>query len=386
MDEGSTLRLNNNNNNSSGSTLETPAPRRVLESSDLGQMIEPNVRLQIGRDLLQNAKQSFEKESVLIKKQDCTVYHGIHKRSGTRVLIKKYRMRAPSMVNEQYLAEVSLLQTLSCPYFIGYLGSFVAERQKVAWIVAEECSGGTLSGVLQYCPSGISEVEIAYLAMPLLSALNVLHSMQLMHNDFKPANIFLCLDGTPKLADLGHHTKVFGQCQQRSSTPDYQAPEVLAKLPASTSADIWSLGITLIELAEGAPPLFSLSSQNFEYHAIHFPPPTLSYPSSFSSVFISFVESCLQKDPNTRPSASQLLHHPFLSLRSIFPSRLRELARAHLQDNARVTSYGSSSSASAAYSLYDDQATSTLEPGPFPEFELTSNRSVDFTSESDRSS
>jgi serine/threonine protein kinase len=126
----------------------------------------------------------------------------------------------------------------------------------------------------------------------------------------------LTSEGIPKLADFGASALLSSSTRKRHTfigTPYWMAPEVLTECEYDTAADIWSLGITLIELATGSPPHFEFKPMKVVFHVPRNPSPTLPDPSQFSPEFNAFIAACLVKDELARPSASELKKHPFIS-------------------------------------------------------------------------
>eukprot|EP00598_Pedospumella_elongata_P013936 CAMPEP_0185012262 /NCGR_PEP_ID=MMETSP1098-20130426/98211_1 /TAXON_ID=89044 /ORGANISM="Spumella elongata, Strain CCAP 955/1" /LENGTH=699 /DNA_ID=CAMNT_0027541317 /DNA_START=430 /DNA_END=2529 /DNA_ORIENTATION=- len=149
----------------------------------------------------------------------------------------------------------------------------------------------------------------------LLSALAYLHAERKIHRDVKAGNILVAADGSVKLADFGvtgQLTDSIDKRQTKIGTPFWMAPEVISQSAYDGCADVWSAGITAIELCKGAPPY---ANRIHPFQAILLipknPPPVLD--GAFSDQFKDFVASCLVKDPAARPSASALLRHPFIT-------------------------------------------------------------------------
>uniref|UniRef100_A0A8C2FRM5 non-specific serine/threonine protein kinase n=1 Tax=Cyprinus carpio TaxID=7962 RepID=A0A8C2FRM5_CYPCA len=179
---------------------------------------------------------------------------------------------------------------------------------------------------------GLEEPQIRVICKQMLEALQYLHSMKIIHRDLKAGNILLTLDGDIKLADFGVSAKNTKTLQRRDSfigTPYWMAPEVvmcetMKDAPYDYKADIWSLGITLIELAQIEPPHHELNPMRVLLKIAKSEPPTLEKPAKWSMEFKDFLKKALDRNPETRPTAAQLLEHPFVS--SVKTNRpLREL-------------------------------------------------------------
>uniref|UniRef100_A0A8C1K946 non-specific serine/threonine protein kinase n=1 Tax=Cyprinus carpio TaxID=7962 RepID=A0A8C1K946_CYPCA len=185
----------------------------------------------------------------------------------------------------------------------------------------------TLTEFCVYClclselDRGLEEPQIQVICKQMLEALQYLHSMKIIHRDLKAGNILLTLDGDIRLADFGVSAKNTKTLQRRDSfigTPYWMAPEVvmcetMKDAPYDYKADIWSLGITLIEMAQIEPPHHELNPMRVLLKIAKSEPPTLEKPAKWSMEFKDFLKKALDRNPETRPTAAQLLDHPFVS-------------------------------------------------------------------------
>ncbi|XP_074460080.1 serine/threonine-protein kinase 10 isoform X2 [Larus michahellis] len=185
----------------------------------------------------------------------------------------------------------------------------------------EFCPGGAVDATMLELDRGLTEPQIQVICRQMLEALHYLHSKKIIHRDLKAGNVLLTQDGDIKLADFGVSAKNMKTLQKRDSfigTPYWMAPEVvmcetMKDTPYDYKADIWSLGITLIEMAQIEPPHHELNPMRVLLKIAKSDPPTLSCPSKWSLEFRDFLKTALDKNPETRPSAAQLLEHPFVS-------------------------------------------------------------------------
>eukprot|EP00045_Choanoeca_perplexa_P007163 m.63225 g.63225 ORF g.63225 m.63225 type:complete len:296 (+) comp13960_c0_seq1:186-1073(+) len=189
------------------------------------------------------------------------------------------------------------------------------------WIIIELCDGGSLSGVLDKTSAGLEEDPIAIIAGQMLLALAFLHECNVIHRDINCSNTLITNHGTVKLADFGVSALMKNSSQRRSTfvgSPHWMAPEVVAceNAPTNTyhlSADIWSFGITMIELAQKQPPYHDLHPIKVLFKIASAAPPTLDPSRGFSDDMNSFLATCLMKDATARAKAPQLQEHAFCS-------------------------------------------------------------------------
>jgi len=181
------------------------------------------------------------------------------------------------------------------------------------------CGLGSVRDLMTTLERSLTEPEIAAVCKGAISGLDYLHSHpnnKIIHRDVKAANILLTEEAEVKIADFGVSAQLetATKTEEQTGTPLWMAPEVLLNQKGGygCKCDIWSLGITAIEMAEKYPP-------NSDMHPLRAmkliptkPPPTFSKPESFSTSFQDFVAKCLTKDPTTRPSANELSKHPFI--------------------------------------------------------------------------
>ncbi|ODN02300.1 Myosin-IIIa [Orchesella cincta] len=192
------------------------------------------------------------------------------------------------------------------------------------WYVMELCSGGSVTdlaqGLRKFEGRRLTEFQIAYILREVVDALIHLHTHHCIHRDVKGHNILLTGEGRVKLVDFGVAARLKDTYARRNTsigTPYWMSPEVIAcerQIDSSydVRCDVWSLGITAIELAEAEPPLADLHPMRALFQIPRNPPPTLSKPHDWSSEFNDFVAECLIKDMDQRPFMVELRQHPFL--------------------------------------------------------------------------
>ncbi|XP_068452565.1 STE20-like serine/threonine-protein kinase [Clinocottus analis] len=231
---------------------------------------------------------------------------------------------------EDYMVEIEILASCDHPNIVKLLDAFYYEAK--LWILIEFCGGGAVDAVMLELERPLTEPQIRVVCHQTLLALVYLHDNKIIHRDLKAGNILLSLNGDVKLADFGVSAKNTKTLQRRDSfigTPYWMAPEVVMcetskDRPYDYKADIWSLGVTLIELAQIEPPNHEMNPMRVLLKIAKADPPTLMQPSRWSPEFSDFLKRCLDKHVDNRWSPTQLLQHSFVS--GVTDSRpLREL-------------------------------------------------------------
>ncbi|XP_031270167.1 mitogen-activated protein kinase kinase kinase ANP1-like isoform X1 [Pistacia vera] len=250
------------------------------------------------------------------------VYMGMNLDSGELLAVKQVLIAENSASKEKTQAhikeleeEVKLLKDLSHPNIVRYLGT--AREEESLNILLEFVPGGSISSLLGKFGS-FPEAVIRTYTKQLLLGLEYLHKNGIMHRDIKGANILVDNKGCIKLADFGASKQVVelatvSGAKSMKGTPYWMAPEVILQTGHACSADIWSVGCTVIEMATGKPPW---SQQYQEVAALFYIGTTKSHPPIPEHLSVEakdFLLKCLQKEPNTRPTASELLKHPFVT-------------------------------------------------------------------------
>ncbi|XP_038079118.1 myosin-IIIb-like isoform X2 [Patiria miniata] len=237
-------------------------------------------------------------------------------------------MDAVSDIEEEIEAEYHILKDCcdhrNLPRFFGaYYKSTPATKHNQIWLVIELCEAGAVTDLVRGMLESHEkpdEVIIAYILRETLKALHHLHSHRVMHRDVKGHNVLMTSDSRIKLIDFGVSAVLKGRSKRNTSvgTPYWMAPEVIAcgqqlECYYGTKSDIWSLGITAIELADGEPPLKNLHPMRALMKIPRNKPPTIQHPAKWSPEYNDFIARCLVKDTEQRASTTELLSHPFLA-------------------------------------------------------------------------
>jgi len=237
----------------------------------------------------------------------------------------------------------------------------------------EFCDGGSALDIMNACNKTFLEDQIAAICACMVQGLIYLHSHKILHRDLKAGNILLTSDGIAKLADFGVSAKLQHTLEKKDTvvgSPYWMAPEVISVQKDKTEgydmkADIWSLAITAMELAEGKPPLFEIASLRVIFLIPARDPPKLQKPDKWSTEFNEFLSVCLQKNPHDRPSAKELMNHPFI-LRGIKKqSLLKDLVQETLPalQKAREEKKKEEQKRAAEESEDEDGRASNFTPG-----------------------
>ncbi|XP_037612250.1 TRAF2 and NCK interacting kinase b isoform X11 [Sebastes umbrosus] len=251
------------------------------------------------------------------------VYKGRHVKTGQLAAIKV--MDVTGDEEEEIKAEINMLKKYSHHRNIAtYYGAFVKKNppgmDDQLWLVMEFCGAGSITDLIKNTKGNtLKEEWIAYVCREILRGLTHLHQHKVIHRDIKGQNVLLTENAEVKLVDFGVSAQLDRTVGRRNTfigTPYWMAPEVIAcdENPDATydfKSDLWSLGITAIEMAEGAPPLCDMHPMRALFLIPRNPAPRLK-SKKWSKKFQSFIDSCLVKSHSQRPSTEQLLKHPFI--------------------------------------------------------------------------
>jgi len=221
-------------------------------------------------------------------------------------------------------------------FIVKYYGSYFSRKSNTLWLILEYCSSGSAIDLMLSMDRTFSEVEVATIMEMVLQGLIIIHNKNLIHRDIKGANILLSEDGYAKLGDFGVGAQLLTEKYRKSKkgSPYWMSPQVASNLKYDFKTDIWSLGITCIELIEGEPPFSELKPKSVMEKMSKNPPK----PSEFvdfnehTDEFRSFIEHCLEIDPNKRYTAEELLKHEFITKFSKGRKYMINLIKEHAAD------------------------------------------------------
>lgn len=245
------------------------------------------------------------------------VYKAEHRPSGRLAAAKICELKSEDELQDLNV-EIDILSVCRHPNIVELIESYYYDSR--LWMLIEFCEGGAVDSIMNELEKPLTEPQIRYVCRQICQGLSFLHKNRVIHRDIKAGNTLLTLGGEVKIADFGVSAKNKFTLQKRDSfigTPYWMAPETIQcetvrDNPYDYKADIWSLGITLIEFAQRDPPHHDMSPVRVLLKIQKGDPPKLDFPSRWSKEFSDFISLCLNKDPTKRPNADELMDHPFI--------------------------------------------------------------------------
>ena len=233
--------------------------------------------------------------------------------------------------------ETSLMRLINeSDYIIKYFGSYYSRQTNTIWLILEYCSSGSAVDLMLSMGRTLSEVEVATIMEMVLKGLIHIHKINLIHRDIKGANILLSEDGYAKLGDFGIGIQMTDEEYRTSKkgSPYWMSPQVILNRNYDMKTDIWSLGITCMELVEGEPPYGDLKPEEVMEKIAKNPPKAgdIIDVKEHTDDFIDFVNKCLEINPNKRPTANMLINHPFIKKLARGNEYLAQLIEQHIDE------------------------------------------------------
>ncbi|XP_061413078.1 myosin-IIIb-like isoform X3 [Lethenteron reissneri] len=300
-------------------------------------------------DQLKDPSDTWELVETIGKGTYGKVYKATSRKDGSKAAVKTLDP-VNQDIDEEIEAEYSILTSLpEHPNIVRFFGMYYQKdgvNGDQLWIVLELCNGGSVTDLVKGQLKRGERMDvmlIAYILRGALLGLNHLHSHNIIHRDIKGNNILLTTDGGIRLVDFGVSAQVSKTRVERNTavgTPFWMAPEVIAceqqlDYMYDRRCDVWSMGITAIELGDGDPPLYELHPMRALFKIPRNPPPTLKQPELWPPLFNEFIAQCLVKDFERRATVSQLLEDPFIQQvegrEQELQKQLTELIDLHLQ-------------------------------------------------------
>jgi len=277
-----------------------------------------------------NPKTMFKRMTIAGKGGFGMVFSALSIVDKSKVAIKRMP-HATERDKRANLREVQYLLECDQPNIVKCKAAYECIEDKEIWVVMELMEGGTLDEAVAQGYE-FNEKHIAYCAREILTGLQYLHSKSVMHRDLKAANIMMSVEGEIKLIDFGLAIDVSaGPKVEFAGSPFWMPPEMIRKEPHDEKADIWSMSICILELANKSPPNYE-STLKCMFNAAIGTLPVLNKPEKWSDVFRDFLSKCACFDPKIRFTATQLLKHDFMQ-RAAKQSDMKQILREIFMGN-----------------------------------------------------
>ncbi|KAL0107922.1 hypothetical protein PUN28_014885 [Cardiocondyla obscurior] len=258
------------------------------------------------------------------------VYEGIDQQAGNKkvaIKVQKLTPETQSLIVEEYRVLRDFSGHPNLPDFYGIYRKRSAKTSEYdeIWLVMELCEGGTIMDLVRGMIASdkkVREEHIAFILREVTKALIYLHEHNIIHRDIRGNNIVLSKEGEVKLVDFGLSKAMKNEREKRRTyigSPSWMAPEMIGNKDSGpdngydSRVDVWAIGITAIELADGKAPFEDMHPTRALFQIVRNPPPTLYRPANWSKNLNDFISECLEKNPENRPYMMEIIEHPFLS-------------------------------------------------------------------------
>lgn len=241
-----------------------------------------------------------------------SVYIAFDKKSGEQVALKVVKLDNDE---EEVQQEIDCMRMCTTPYVLKLFSAYESLDHTHVYMGMEICEAGSVNDLMFATDQTLNEQQIRDVAAGITLGLQYVHDKNIIHRDIKAGNILLNVAGQVKLADFGVSALVqsrFERCHTAIGAPFWMSPECISEEPYDGRTDIWSLGITLIEMAEGRPPNSHIHPMRALFLIPTQPPPKFTVPDKWSRDLRAFVRACLTRAHDDRPSAQELIQFKFI--------------------------------------------------------------------------